>query len=487
MEALEITLLVLYGLCLVFLFLYSLAQLHLTFLYRYYKSRKTTSPPLLSQWPQVTVQLPLYNELYVAERLLQAVAALDYPWESLQILVLDDSTDETVSLIAREVQNLQQQGLNIEQIRRDERTGYKAGALQHALPLSTGEFIVIFDADFLPKPGFLRRTLPYFTSERVGVVQTRWGHLNRDYSMLTQLQAFGLDAHFTVEQGGRNGGHHFINFNGTAGIWRKETILDAGGWHADTLTEDLDLSYRAQLRHWEFRYVEEIAVLAELPVTMPALRSQQYRWTKGAAETARKHLVTVLASDKPFTTKWLALFHLLNSSVFVAVFLAAILSIPVMLVKSHFPEVTGVFAASSVFKISFVILGFFYWTAERRLYPESTSLLNFLPKFFLFLTMSLGLSLHNTVAVLEGYAGRKTPFVRTPKFNLSQDQVNWRQNRYSLSRLTPLAWVEGLLSIYFLVGVGLAFLRQEYGFLPYHLMLLLGFGMVFFYSVRHSK
>ncbi|AKQ45890.1 hypothetical protein TH63_09935 [Rufibacter radiotolerans] len=486
MRGLEISLLVLYGGCLVFLFLYSLAQLHLTLLYRYFKAHQKLPPPL-SVYPAVTVQLPLYNELYVAERLLENIARLDYPREKLQILVLDDSTDETVQVVAHEVEKLQAQGLNIAQIRREQRTGYKAGALEHALPLSTGEFIVIFDADFLPEPDFLQKALPYFTHDRIGVVQARWGHLNRNYSLLTQLQALGLDAHFTVEQGARNSGHHFINFNGTAGIWRKQTILDAGGWHHDTLTEDLDLSYRAQLRGWEFVYVEDIAVPAELPVTMPALQSQQYRWTKGAAETARKHLLHVLTSGKPLTTKWLAFFHLLNSSVFVAVLLAALLSVPVLLVKPHFPELSRVLAYSSVFKASFVILAFFYWTSERRLQPEAGKAITFLPRFFLFITMSLGLSLHNTVAVLEGYAGRKTPFVRTPKFNLTATQRNWRQNRYRLPQLSPLLWAEGFLCGYFLLGLYLGISREDYGFLPYHLMLLLGFGLVFFYSLRHRS
>ncbi|ALJ01076.1 histidine kinase [Rufibacter tibetensis] len=483
----EITMLVLYGACLVFLFFYSLAQLHLTVLYRRFrkKTAETPSPPL--HWPKITVQLPLYNELYVAERLLQAVAALDYPPGLLQILVLDDSTDETVSLVAKQVQILQSRGVTIEHIRRIERTGYKAGALQHAMPLSTGDFIVIFDADFVPEPNFLKKALPYFTSNRIGVVQTRWGHLNRTYSILTQLQAFGLDAHFTVEQGGRNGGNHFINFNGTAGIWRKETILDAGGWQPDTLTEDLDLSYRAQLRGWEFKYVEEIAVPAELPVTMSALRSQQYRWTKGAAETARKHLLRVLKSNKSVTTKWLAFFHLLNSSVFVAVLLAAILSVPVMLVQPKYPEVTHLFALSSVFKISFLILAFFYWTSERQLYSNKLSPWSFSLRFSLFLVMSLGLSLHNALAVIEGFMGRKTPFIRTPKFNLSAQKENWRQNKYTLPQVPPLTWVEGLLCLYFLGGVVLAFVQQDFGFLPYHLMLLLGFGLVFGYTLRHSK
>jgi cellulose synthase/poly-beta-1,6-N-acetylglucosamine synthase-like glycosyltransferase len=486
MRGLEISLLVLYGGCLVFLFLYSLAQLHLTLLYRYFRTPKKLPAPL-STLPSVTVQLPLYNELYVAERLLQNIAGLDYPREKLQILVLDDSTDETLQVVAQEVEKLKRQGLDIAQIKREDRTGYKAGALEHALPLSSGEFIAIFDADFLPEPDFLQQALPYFTHDRVGVVQTRWGHLNRNFSLLTQLQAFGLDAHFTVEQGARNGGHHFINFNGTAGIWRKQTIQDAGGWHHDTLTEDLDLSYRAQLRGWEFAYVEDIAVPAELPVSMPALQSQQYRWTKGAAETARKHLGHVLNSRKPLTTKWLAFFHLLNSTVFVAVFLAALLSVPVLLVKSHFPELAQVLAYASVFKASFLILAFFYWTSVQRLQPESGPTVLFLPRFFLFLTMSLGLSLHNTVAVLEGYAGRKTPFVRTPKFNLTDHETNWRQNRYRLTQISPLIWTEGLLCAYFIGGIYLGVARGDYGFLPYHLMLLLGFGLVFLYSLRHRS
>lgn len=245
-------------------------------------------PPLSFEFPLVTVQLPIYNELYVVERLIDAVCLFEYPKNRLEIQVLDDSTDETVSIIAQKVRLYKAQGFDIQHIRRSSRDGFKAGALAYGLTAAKGEFIAIFDADFIPHPDFLTTTIPHFENATVGVVQTRWVHLNESYSLITQLQAFGLDGHFIVEQGGRNAAGHFINFNGTAGVWRKSCILDAGGWSAQTLTEDLDLSYRAQLRGWQFVYLENVETPAELPATMPALKSQQYRWMKGAPNAPAK-------------------------------------------------------------------------------------------------------------------------------------------------------------------------------------------------------
>jgi cellulose synthase/poly-beta-1,6-N-acetylglucosamine synthase-like glycosyltransferase len=290
-----------YVLLLAFIFAYSLVQLNL--LLKYLSSRKRRQnldaeimPADQSLWPLVTVQLPVYNELYVVERLIDSAVALNYPKEKLEIQVLDDSTDESFELAANKVQHYQLLGFNIKHIKRSERTGYKAGALAYGLEIAEGEFCAIFDADFVPDPDFLIKTLPHFANKEVGMVQSRWEHLNREYSLLTRLQAFALDAHFTVEQGGRNAGNHFINFNGTAGIWRVKAINDSGGWSADTLTEDLDLSYRAQLKGWKFIFLESLGSPAELPAAMNALKTQQYRWNKGAAECARKNLGKVLSS-----------------------------------------------------------------------------------------------------------------------------------------------------------------------------------------------
>jgi cellulose synthase/poly-beta-1,6-N-acetylglucosamine synthase-like glycosyltransferase len=285
----EIIVVVLYSVSLLFIFVFSLGQLNLAWHYRRQKKEKSSEVPALENYPQVTVQLPLYNEKYVAERLIRCIASFEYPSEKLEIQVLDDSSDETVSIVENTIEQLSDE-LDIKHIRRQNREGYKAGALKYGTQIAKGEFIAIFDADFLPRKDFLLKTIPYFTDENIGVVQTRWGHVNRDYCTLTKLQAFGLDAHFSIEQSGRSAAGSFINFNGTAGIWRKSCIADAGGWSADTLTEDLDLSYRAQLKGWKFKFLEEIESPAELPVIMPAVKSQQYRWNKGAAETAKKNI-----------------------------------------------------------------------------------------------------------------------------------------------------------------------------------------------------
>jgi cellulose synthase/poly-beta-1,6-N-acetylglucosamine synthase-like glycosyltransferase len=487
MKLLEFLVFGVYGLCLAFIFCYSLVQLQLTLLYlrAHRKARPLQQArPLSAGWPPVTVQLPIYNEKYVVERLLDAIMALDYPADQLEVQVLDDSTDETRALVAARVAHYQAAGSKICHITRPDRQGFKAGALAHALPLASGEFIAIFDADFLPRPDFLLRTVAAFDAPDVGVVQTRWGHLNQNYSLLTRLQAFGLNAHFTIEQVGRQAAGYFINFNGTAGVWRKSCILDAGGWQPDTLTEDLDLSYRAQLRHWKFKYLEQVEAPAELPASMPAIKSQQFRWTKGGAETTRKNLLAVLASPHPLLTKVNAAFHLLNSTVFVAVLVAGLLSLPILLLKRNYPVSASFFQVSFSFALSLVALLTFYGVSYRRRNRPDT---RFLPEFFLFLTMTMGLSLHNSIAVLEGYLGIKTPFVRTPKFNLRESRDSWKRSAYAGQNLAPTTWLEGALCLYFLGGIGLGFYLQDYVMLPFHILLSLGFGLVCFYSIKHSR
>jgi cellulose synthase/poly-beta-1,6-N-acetylglucosamine synthase-like glycosyltransferase len=274
-DIIKIAVLVLFALCMSFVFAYSIVQLNLVI--NYLKSKKNIKPvtPPINELPFVTVQLPVYNELYVVERLIDKICEFDYPLDKLEIQVLDDSNDETVELIEHKVNYYRNKGFDIQHIRRKERVGYKAGALKYGTSICKGEFIAIFDADFLPKSDFLLKTVPHFNQKNIGVVQTRWGFTNSNYSALTSLQSFGLNAHFSIEQVGRNYNHHFINFNGTAGVWRKKCIIDAGGWESDTLTEDLDLSYRAQLKGWTFLYLEDVISPSELPVEMNALKQQQ--------------------------------------------------------------------------------------------------------------------------------------------------------------------------------------------------------------------
>jgi cellulose synthase/poly-beta-1,6-N-acetylglucosamine synthase-like glycosyltransferase len=490
MKALEIIVLVLYGTSLAFIFCYSLVQLQLAGLYLWRKKNRPKISPVKTpvEWPAVTVQLPLYNEMYVVERLIDNIMGLDYPANQLQVQVLDDSTDATTALVASRVAAHQSAGKNITYVRRPDRYGYKAGALQYGLATATGEFICIFDADFLPAPDFLKKTIPAFDAPEIGVVQTRWAHLNQDYSLLTQLQAFGLNAHFTVEQTGRSAGEHFINFNGTGGVWRKSCILDAGGWQPDTLTEDLDLSYRAQLRHWRFRYLENVAAPAELPVAMPAVKSQQFRWTKGAAETARKNLGRVLRSDQSLGTRINAIFHLLNSTVFVCVLLTAFFSIPILLFSRQ-PDAYSVwFSSGYFFIISLLALFLFYFIAYRQLNQSSgTGIIYFIPKLFLFLSFSMGLSLHNSIAVAEGFLGKRSPFIRTPKFNILSSKDSWQKSLYRVKNIPVITWLEGILCLYFLTGIYLGFRLHHYGFMPFHLMLTLGYGGIFYYTVKHSR
>jgi len=472
-----------YGLSLLLIFLFSVGQLHLAVVYRKARKKHIEQPLLPSPLPKVTVQLPIYNEMYVVERLIRKVCLLDYPKDKLEIQILDDSDDETASIIDTVSEEIISKGFIINVVRRTQRTGYKAGALQLGLGLATGEYIAIFDADFLPDPSFLKKTLPHFSNPKTGMVQTRWSHLNREYSWLTRLQAFGLDAHFSVEQAGRSASGSFINFNGTGGVWRKECIVDGGGWTADTLTEDLDLSYRAQLKGWRFIYLEKIESPAELPILMPAVKSQQYRWNKGAAETARKNLGAVLTSSLPWKNKLHAIQHLLNSSLFLFIFVAAVLSAPLLYTMSRLSEFSSLFNAAGLFVVGFLFVSYFYWMSSTSSFPGN-SLRYYLKHFPLFITFSMGLSLHNAIAVTEGWLGIKTPFLRTPKFNAIKGRVSWKNNKYVKWTITPAIVMEGLLALYFAFAVWSAFHLSDYGLLFFHIMLTVGFGGIFLLSLK---
>jgi cellulose synthase/poly-beta-1,6-N-acetylglucosamine synthase-like glycosyltransferase len=473
-----------YGLSLLFIFFFSLGQLHLTWHYlKAVEERKGHVEPIKStqHLPLVCIQLPIYNEKYVVEGLVDSVCAINYPVELLSIQVLDDSSDETTAILQHKIEQWHAKGVNIELIRRPDRKGFKAGALQYGMKLTEAAFIAIFDADFLPPSDFLHRTIPQFADSKVGVVQTRWGHTNKQYSLLTRLQAFGLDAHFTIEQVGRNHAGSFINFNGTAGVWRKETIIDAGGWSADTLTEDLDLSYRAQLKGWKFIYKEDVESPAELPIIMPAIKSQQFRWNKGGAETARKNFGKILKSNLGFSNKLHAFFHLFNSTIFIAILITALLSVPMLYIKSEQPALALLFQIGSVFLLGFFSIAIFYWVAAKQLSNER---FYFIKTFPIFITISMGLSLHNAFAVAEGLLGFKSAFIRTPKFNLQKDgNESWQQNKYLNLQISWLTVFEALLAIYFGFGIWLGIHLADYGLLIFHFMLMLGYTLVFFHSV----
>ncbi|GAB5475008.1 MAG: glycosyltransferase family 2 protein [Maribacter sp.] len=478
-----------YSFALLLIFFYSLAQLNLLVNYLGNKRQNETAPKfnLLDpkEIPHVTIQLPVYNEEYVMDRLLENIAKIEYPKSKLEIQVLDDSTDDTVIDTAKHVEALRNTGLDITHIRRENRQGFKAGALKDGLEIAKGEFVAIFDADFLPDGDWLKKTVIYFKDPEIGVVQTRWGHINRDYSTLTKIQAFALDAHFTLEQVGRNSKGHFINFNGTAGIWRKECILDAGNWEGDTLTEDLDLSYRAQLKNWKFKYLEDVETPAELPVVISAARSQQFRWNKGGAENFRKTVWSVLAAKNiSFKTKFHGVMHLLNSSMFLCVFLVSLLSIPAMYIKAIFPHLDWVFTTLSFFVLSTIILFICYWFTYKSIQGSSfDNFVDYIKLFFTFFSVALGFSLHNSIAVLEGHMGKRSEFVRTPKFNINSLTESWKGNKYLAKKLSPNMILEFGLMGYFLFGMYSAIPLNDFGLFPFHFMLFLGFGYVFFKSL----
>lgn len=484
---------VIYSIALVLIFMYALAQLNLLFNYLSAQKKICKSPKFdfsnSDEIPYVTIQLPVYNEMYVMERLLDNIAEIEYPKDKLEIQVLDDSTDETIKTTAKQIEQLKKTGLDIVHICRTNRAGFKAGALKEGLKIAKGEFIAIFDSDFLPKKDWLKRTVLYFKDPEIGVVQTRWSHINRNYSILTKIQAFALDAHFTLEQVGRNSKGHFINFNGTAGVWRKTCIEDAGNWEGDTLTEDLDLSYRAQLKNWKFKYLENVETPAELPVVISAARSQQFRWNKGGAENFRKMMWRVLKNKNISSkTKAHGLLHLLNSTMFLNILIVAVLSIPMLYIKNEYAHLKAYFVVMSFFVISTLIFFICYWIMYKKMYGGGIkNFMNYIGMFFVFFSIAMGFSLHNSIAVLEGHLGKKSEFVRTPKFNIGKFKDNLKNNQYIKKTVSIHVVFEGILMLYFAFGMYSAFIvgnqGGDFGLFPFHLMLFLGFGYVFFKSL----
>ncbi len=479
----EIILIFVYAICMLFILIFSLVQLHLAFAYKKSKKAKPDSIAKNVQqidFPMVTIQLPLYNEKYVVERLLNSVIEIDWPSNLMEIQILDDSTDETSDIILKKLAEEKFKDFDIIHIKRTNRKGFKAGALQFGLKASKGEFLAIFDADFMPEKTFLLETIREFENPVIGMVQTKWEHLNKDYSLLTKLQDFGLNGHFRVEQTGRNSSGSFINFNGTGGIWRKSCIMDAGGWQADTLTEDLDLSYRAQMNGWKFKYLENVLSPAELPVIMSAVKSQQFRWTKGGAETAKKNLGMVLKANLKFTNKIHAFFHLTNSANFLLLLIASLVSIPLLYVKYKNPDFKLYFDFGSIFIIGFLAISYFYWTAYR----VENSRRGYFKYYPLFIAFSMGFTLNNSLAVIEGLMGVKTPFVRTPKFNIVGLKGSWKDNIYLNHKLSWITIFEGLLSIYFFSGIVIGLSIGDYGLILFHLMLSVGYAGIFYYSIK---
>ena len=450
---------------------YGFYRYHLLWLYYRVKDAPLVSPAMTT-WPKVTIQIPVYNERYVVERAIRAACAVDYPHEQLEIQLLDDSTDDTSEIISRTLAPYHRAGLNVQHLKRSTRRHFKAGALAEGLKSSAGELVAVFDADFLIPRDFLTRTVPFFTSPTVGMVQARWGHLNERCSLLTQSQAMLLDGHFVIEQVARHRGGRFFNFNGTAGIWRKTAIVSSGGWQADTLTEDLDLSYRAQLGGWRCVFLPDLVALAELPVEINAFKTQQYRWTKGSIQTAKKLLPAILRSRLPLSLKTEAFFHLTSYFNYL-IGLLAMLGLP--------PILMGLFKLPHPWYIDlfwFVLLAIpgtcFYLCAERELHPDWSTRLMLVPWV---VTVGVGLSVNNARAVLDGLCGRDSTFTRTNKFGIQSKTDPWRDKDYR-TPWTPTAWIELALAAYFAVGCVVAWKHKLLLALPSAALVCAGFGYV---------
>ena len=425
--------------------------------------------------PSVTVQLPLYNERYVAERAIRALAALDYPHDRLDIQVLDDSTDDTSKRVAACVTELQREGLHIRHVRRRLRSGYKAGALANGLQQSSSELIAIFDADFVPHPDVLKCVVGEFEKPGVGMVQARWAHLNEDHSILTRAQALQLDAHFTIEHGVRHGYGFFFNFNGTAGVWRRQAIDDAGGWQADTLTEDLDLSYRAQLCGWRFVYRDDVAVPAELPIEVAAYRQQQQRWAQGGTQAALKLLPEIFRAPLSFAIKREAAWHLLAHFAYPLLGLVTIAGLAIGVIAEA-PLARWVLAADGILlTVAMGALGYFYGVAAEARSDDRTSWTRRLLLVPAIMILGAGIAAGQAGAVFRGLIGRRTPFRRTPKYDVAASGISWQRAAYRLQAGRP-AVVDCLAGTVLLVGGALQSFRG--GIVPSGLVLLFGVGFL---------
>ncbi len=468
----ETIILALYFFVLVILAVYGWHRYYLVYLYMKYRDRQPPPARRFDALPVVTVQLPLYNEMYVVDRLIDAVCRLDYPRDRLEIQVLDDSTDETTEIAELAVRRHAAQGLDIHYIHRTDRNGYKAGALDEAMMVAKGEFIAIFDADFSPLADFLMRTIDHFTDPKVAMVQTRWGHINEDYSLLTKIQAILLDAHFVLEHGGRNRSGCFFNFNGTAGIWRRSAIADAGGWQHDTLTEDLDLSYRAQLRGWKFIFRQDHVAPAELPVEMNAFKSQQHRWAKGSIQTFLKLMPRILQAPLPMRVKAEAFFHLSANFNYPLMCVLSVLMAPSMVIRYNMGWYEMLLIDVPLFFAATASVANFYMVCQRELYPGTwTERLRYLP--FL-MSIGIGLAVNNTKAVIEALTKKQSEFARTPKYHIEGRADEWIGKKYRQS----VAWqpmIEVALGLYFTATTFYALANGIYATVPFLMLFQIGF------------
>jgi cellulose synthase/poly-beta-1,6-N-acetylglucosamine synthase-like glycosyltransferase len=469
-----------YFFVLIILAVYGWHRYYLVYLYLRNRGKEPLPGSTLSPQPVVTIQLPLYNEMYVADRLIAAVCAIDYPRELLEIQVLDDSTDETRGIAEAAVRRFAAEGIDIKYLHRTDRSGYKAGALEAGLKQARGEFVGIFDADFLPSSDFLVRLMPQFADPKVGMVQARWGHINQDYSLLTKIQSILLDGHFVLEHGGRYRSGRFFNFNGTAGVWRRAAIDAAGGWQHDTLTEDLDLSYRAQLRGWRFVFLSDLIAPAEVPVEMNAFKSQQHRWAKGSIQTCRKLLPEILRANVPLGVKAEAFFHLTANFNYPLMCVLSVLMFPSMVIRYNMGWYEMIIVDVPLFLGATMSVCSFYLLSQREIFGDGwRSRIKYLPAV---LAVGIGLSVNNAKAVIEGLLGHDSEFTRTPKYRVEGAADDWKHKRYR-GAMSFVPFAELLLGINFTVMAYYAIANEIYGTIPFILIFQFGFLYAAFLSL----
>jgi cellulose synthase/poly-beta-1,6-N-acetylglucosamine synthase-like glycosyltransferase len=482
MDTFDLAIVIAYFTILGILSFYGLHRYIMVFLYHRNKHKAAVPKSRFEELPRVTIQVPTYNEMYVMERIIDSVCAFDYPHDRLDIQVLDDSTDETQRIARKAVERWRSLGLDIHYIHRDDRAGFKAGALENGLRTAKGEFVAIFDADFVPEPDFLQKSIHYFTDPKIGMVQGRWEHLNREYSFLTRTQAIFLDGHFMLESFTRFLSGRFFNFNGTAGILRRSTIEDAGGWEHDTLTEDLDLSYRAQMKGWKFVFLPNLAVPAELPVEITSFKSQQCRWAKGAMQTCKKALVKMLKGDFEPGEKLEAWYHLTGNISYPLMVILSLILFPAMIVRFNQGWFELVVIDLPLFILSFSSVSTFYITSQKALHKDWLRRIVYLPGL---MAVGIGMTIPGSKAVLEGALGFKTPFVRTPKFSVEGNKDEWMSKKYRCN-IGVLTIVEILFGLYFTLINIYAFNLGIYGVMPFLLLFQCGYLYTGFWALAQS-
>ncbi len=471
--------LIVYFFVLITVFIYASHRYYMVYLYYKHQVDKPTLRDNLKSLPRVTVQLPVYNEMYVVRRLIAASCGIDYPRDLLDIQVLDDSTDETATAALECVKEYREKGFDIHYIHRKNREGFKSGALANGLKSAKGEFIAVFDADFVPQPDILQKTIHYFADPSIGMVQTRWTYINRDYSLLTRIQAIMLDGHFVIEHTARNWSGRFFNFNGTAGVWRKKAIETAGGWQHDTLTEDLDLSYRAQLRGWRFVFLKDETAPSEIPVDINAFKSQQNRWAKGSIQTAKKLLVPIFRSDLPLKVKIEAFFHLTNNISYLLMLVLSLLMYPSMVARINIGWFQMLVTDVPFLLVATTGISFFYLCSQKEAYKDWKSRLIYMP---MLMSLGIGLSVNNSKAVLEALFNKETEFKRTPKYMIEEKKDKWIGKKYR-GEINSLVLFELFLGIYFTFNIYFAYINKIYISIPFLMIFQMGFFYVAFLSI----